>query len=44
MPKDKDKKSSGKAKKASGKSSSSKLTKTVKKSGFMDLLNSSLGR
>ena len=44
MPKDKDKKSSGKAKKASGKSSSAKLTKTVKKSGFMDLLNSALGR
>ena len=45
MPKDKDsKKSSGKTKKTSGKSSGTKLTKTMKKSGFMDLLNSHLGR
>jgi len=49
MPKDKEKKSSSKAKKASGKgtsgkSTSGKLAKTMKKSGFMDLLNSNLGR
>ncbi len=40
----KDKKSGGKAKKASGKSQGAKLAKSVKKSGFMDLINSDLGR
>jgi hypothetical protein len=49
MPKDKEKKSSSKAKKASGKgtggkSTGTKLAKTMKKSGFMDMLNSNLGR
>ena len=40
----KDKKSGGKAKKATGKSTGTKLAKTAKKSGLMDLINSSLGR
>ncbi len=40
MAKAKDKKSSGKSKKSTG----AKLAKSVKKSGFMDLLNSDLGR
>jgi hypothetical protein len=40
MAKAKDKKSSGKSKKASG----TKLSKSVKKSGLMDLFNSNLGR
>ncbi len=44
MAKDKDKKSTAKSKKSSGKSSGTKLTKTMKKSGFMDLINSELGR
>jgi len=40
----KDKKSTAKSKKGSGKGSKSKLEKSVKKSGFMDLINSELGR
>ncbi len=40
MAKAKDKKSSGKSNKSTGK----KLAKSVKKSGFMDLLNFNLGR
>jgi hypothetical protein len=40
----KDKKSGSKAKKDSGKSTGTKLAKTAKKSGLMDLVNSSLGR
>lgn len=40
----KDKKSTAKSKKGSGKSSKTKLEKSVKKSGFMDLINSELGR
>ena len=40
----KDKKTGSKAKKASGKSTGAKLAKTAKKSGFMDLINSDLGR
>jgi hypothetical protein len=42
--KDKEKKSAGKSKKAPGKSPGTKLAKSVKKSGFMDLVNSDLGR
>ncbi len=42
--KDKEKKSTSKAKKGSGKSTGTKLAKTAKKSGLMDLVNSSLGR
>ncbi|MBF9195642.1 hypothetical protein [Microvirga terrestris] len=42
MPKDK--KSSSKAKKGTGKSTGAKLAKTAKKSGLMDLINSDLGR
>ena len=40
----KDKKSGSKAKKDSGKSTGTKLAKTAKKSGLMDLINSDLGR
>jgi hypothetical protein len=40
----KDKKSGSKAKKGSSKSTGTKLAKTAKKSGLMDLINSSLGR
>jgi hypothetical protein len=39
-----DKKSTAKSKKSSGKGSGSKLAKSVKKSGLMDLINSDLGR
>ncbi|MBM6581094.1 hypothetical protein ILT44_12945 [Microvirga sp. BT689] len=42
MPKDK--KGSSKAKKGAGKSTGTKLAKTAKKSGLMDLFNSDLGR
>jgi hypothetical protein len=42
--KDKEKKSTTKSKKGSGKSAGTKLAKTAKKSGLMDLVNSSLGR
>lgn len=42
MPKDK--KSSSKAKKGAGKSTGTKLAKSARKSGLMDLVNSSLGR
>ncbi len=42
--KDKEKKSPSKAKKGSGKSTGTKLAKSAKKSGLMDLINSSLGR
>jgi hypothetical protein len=42
--KDKEKKSTSKAKKGSGKSTGTKLAKSAKKSGLMDLINSSLGR
>jgi len=44
MAKEKDKKSGSKAKKGSGKSVGTKLTKTAKKSGLMDLINTDLGR
>ena len=44
MPKDKDKKSTAKSKKGSGKSSGTKLAKSAKKSGLMDLINTDLGR
>src|SRR3712207_8514779 len=44
MAKDKDKKSTSKSKKASGKSTGAKLAKSAKKSGFMDLVNTDLGR
>jgi hypothetical protein len=44
MAKDKDKKSTAKSKKGSGKSAGAKLAKTAKKSGLMDLINSDLGR
>jgi hypothetical protein len=50
MAKDKDKKSGPKSKKASGKgtgsgkSAGAKLAKSVKKSGFMDMINTDLGR
>ncbi|MBJ6124435.1 hypothetical protein [Microvirga splendida] len=40
----KDKKSDSKTKKASGKSTGTKLAKSAKKSGLMDLVNSELGR
>ena len=40
----KDKKSGGKAKKASGKSTGAKLAKSAKKSGLMNLINTDLGR
>ena len=40
----KDKKSGSKSKKASGKSTGTKLAKSAKKSGLMDLINSELGR
>ncbi len=42
--KDKEKKNTTKAKKGSGKSTGTKLAKSAKKSGLMDLVNSSLGR
>jgi hypothetical protein len=42
MPKDK--KSSSKTKKGTGKSTGTKLAKSAKKSGLMDLINSDLGR
>ena len=44
MPKDKDKKSTAKSKKGSGKGSGTKLAKSAKKSGLMDLINTDLGR
>ncbi|QRM28615.1 hypothetical protein [Microvirga sp. VF16] len=44
MAKDKDKKSTAKSKKSSGKGAGGKLAKSVKKSGLMDLINSDLGR
>lgn len=44
MAKAKDKKSTSKAKKDSGKSTGSKLAKSAKKSGLMDLINTDLGR
>jgi hypothetical protein len=45
MAKAKDKKGTGKSKKDSGsKGSSSKIAKTVKRSGLMDLIGSNLGR
>jgi hypothetical protein len=44
MAKDKDKKSTAKSKKGSGKGSGTKLAKSMKKSGLMDLINSDLGR
>ena len=44
MAKAKDKKSTTKSKKDSGKGAGSKLAKSAKKSGLMDLVNSSLGR
>ncbi len=44
MAKAKDKKSTTKSKKDSGKGAGAKLAKTAKKSGLMDLVNSSLGR
>ncbi|WP_262268461.1 hypothetical protein [Microvirga yunnanensis] len=44
MPKDKDKKSTAKSKKGSGKGAGTKLAKTAKKSGLMDLINTDLGR
>ena len=44
MAKAKDKKSTSKAKKDSGKGAGSKLAKTAKKSGLMDLINTDLGR
>jgi hypothetical protein len=40
----KDKKSGTKAKKGSGKSTGTKLAKSAKKSGLMDLINTDLGR
>jgi len=40
----KDKKSGSKAKKSTGKSTGTKLAKSAKKSGLMDLVNSELGR
>jgi hypothetical protein len=40
----KDKKSGSKAKKGSGKSTGTKLAKSAKKAGLMDLINSDLGR
>lgn len=40
----KDKKSGSKAKKSTGKSTGTKLVKSAKKSGLMDLVNSELGR
>jgi hypothetical protein len=40
----KDKKSGSKAKKSTGKSTGTKLAKSAKKSGLMDLINSELGR
>ncbi len=40
----KDKKSGGKTKKSTGKSTGTKLAKSAKKSGLMDLFNSELGR
>ena len=44
MAKAKDKKTSSKSKKDSGKSTTTKLAKSAKKSGLMDLINSDLGR
>jgi hypothetical protein len=44
MPKDKDKKSTAKSKKGSGKGSGTKLAKSAKKSGLLDLINTDLGR
>ncbi|KFG67213.1 hypothetical protein [Microvirga sp. BSC39] len=44
MAKAKEKKSTTKSKKGSGKSTGTKLAKSAKKSGLMDLINSSLGR
>jgi hypothetical protein len=44
MAKAKDKKSTSKAKKDSGKSTGSKLAKSAKKSGLLDLINTDLGR
>ncbi|NBJ12508.1 hypothetical protein [Microvirga arsenatis] len=40
----KDKKSGSKSKKGSGKSTGTKLAKSAKKSGLMDLINTDLGR
>jgi hypothetical protein len=44
MAKAKDKKTPSKSKKDSGKSTTTKLAKSAKKSGLMDLINSDLGR
>ncbi|MBD2747001.1 hypothetical protein IC232_09905 [Microvirga sp. BT688] len=44
MAKAKDKKTPSKAKKSSGKSTGTKLAKSAKKSGIMDLINTDLGR